>query len=197
MTLNNLAGLKIAHWKVLERAPNAGVSTRWWCKCVCGEKRSVRAAHLMSGASTSCGCVRRPKTKHGAARGDASTYPKKYRTWRSMKARCNNPNDKNASIYFGLLCERWQEFEAFNSDVADPPSDSLTIDRIDNNRGYEPGNVRWVTFAEQHRNQRNCKWITHNGETRLMSDWAKIMGVAPSTMSQRLKKYGSVTLPNR
>lgn len=71
----------------------------------------------------------------------------------------------------------------------------MTIDRIDNNKGYEPGNVRWVPFPEQHRNQRNCKWITHNNETHLLTEWARIMGVRPSTMSARYKKYGTVVRP--
>lgn len=129
--------------------------------------------------------------------GISKNYSRKYRAWRSMKARCNNPRGKDAHIYYGLLCDAWQDFQQFDADVSDPLDTSLTLDRIDNNKGYQPGNVRWVPFSEQHRNQRNCKWITYNNETHLLTEWARLLGVSPSTMSQRYKRHGSVVLPRR
>lgn len=187
----DLTGVRIGRWVVLSRAANVGPSTIWNCRCSCGTERPVRAAHLSSGASKSCGCVRPPR-KHGAATAKPEGFPKKYRTWRSIRARCNNPNHKNAGIYHGKLCDEWQDYRRFAADVPDPPDDSLTIDRIDNEKGYEPGNVRWVSFNEQHRNQRNCKWITYNGQTKLLTEWARELGVSPSTLSGRYKKYGNV-----
>lgn len=183
----DLTGRTVGYWAVLARGENSGSVTRWLCRCVCGTERLVRAGHLASGASTNCGCIRPPK-KHGQAVGKGFT--KKYRTWRSMMARCTNPNHKNASIYYGLMCSEWLEFTNFDKDVPDPPSIDHTIDRIENERGYEPGNVRWVLMAEQHRNQRNCRWIEFNGKRQLLTDWAKELGISASSLHERIKKWG-------
>lgn len=173
-------------WIVICRGANVGTVTRWLCRCLCGTTRLVRAGHLINGASTSCGCNPKP-VRHGQASGK---FTKKYRTWRQVKARCCNPKHKNANIYAGLLCPSWQVFEGFDAGVPDPPGDEYTIDRIDNSKGYEPGNVRWVLMPEQHRNQRNCRWIEHNGKTQLLSDWARDLGVTTSTLHARIKKWG-------
>lgn len=81
-------------------------------------------------------------------------------------------------------------FEQFNRDMPEPPSDAHTIDRIDNSKGYEPGNVRWATMAEQHRNQSNCRWIEFDGRRQLLTDWAKEYGVTIATMAERINKWG-------
>ena len=186
-TFVDLTGRTVGYWAVLARGENSGSVTRWLCRCVCGTERLVRAGHLASGASTNCGCIRPPK-KHGQAVG--KSFTKKYRTWRSMMARCTNPNHKNANIYYGLMCSEWLEFTNFDKDVPAPPSINHTIDRIENERGYEPGNVRWVLMAEQHRNQRNCRWIEFNGKCQLLTDWAKELGISTSSLHERIKKWG-------
>lgn len=185
--LIDLTGSKIGEWVVLRRLPNSGPSTIWECRCICGTVKPVRASHLASGHSVSCGCLPLPARTHGQAAGK---FSKKYRTWRQIKARCCNPNHKNADIYNGLLCTAWMSFEQFDADVPDAPSEAHTIDRIDNSKGYEPGNVRWTTTAEQHRNQSNCRWIKFDGRRQLLTDWAKEYGVAISTMSERIAKWG-------
>ena len=81
-------------------------------------------------------------------------------------------------------------FEQFNRDVPDPPSEAHTIERKDNSKGYEPGNVTWATMAEQHRNQSNCRWIEFEGRRQLLTDWAKEYGVTISTMAERINKWG-------
>ena len=185
---NDLTGKQINYWKVISRASNEGTSTRWHCVCECGTARIVRAAHLATDASKSCGCREPIITSHGQARD--GNFTKKYKTWRSIRARCLNPNHKNANIYNELLYEEWMDFKAFDRDVPAPPVDSLTIDRIENSKGYEPGNVRWVTMAEQHRNQSNCRWIDFGGKTQLMSEWAKEIGITPASLFARIEKYG-------
>ena len=183
----DLSGKHYGLWKVLSRGANTKTRTMWECRCLCGTVRLVQAGHLTSGASISCGCAPRPANKHGQAR---KPFTKKYKTWRYIKARCCNPNHKNANVYSGLLCKRWLDFAAFDADVPDPESDTLTIDRINNTKGYKPGNIRWVAMAEQHRNQSNCRWITFAGRTQLLTDWAREIGIATSTLHERIKKWG-------
>lgn len=194
---NDLTGKKIDFWNVISRAPNEGTATCWNCVCSCGVERIVRASHLSSGASKSCGCRAPVLSTHGEARnGD---FSKKYKTWRSIRARCLDPNNKDADIYNGLLCEEWKDFNNFNRDVPEPSDKSLTIDRIKNERGYEPGNVRWITMAEQHRNQTNNRWIEFNGKKQLLIDWANEIGITSAALSVRIEKYGlelAITTPN-
>ncbi|MCG3177666.1 MAG: hypothetical protein MOGMAGMI_02640 [Candidatus Omnitrophica bacterium] len=183
----DLTGKQFGAWAVTARAPNRGATTMYLCICSCGVEKHVQAGHLTSGASTNCGCIRKP-TKHGGAVGE---FTKKYKTWRQIKARCCNPNHKNATIYNGLLCAQWLDFAQFDADVPEPPNETATIDRIDNAKGYEPGNIRWVSKAEQHRNQRNCRWIEHNGQRQLLTDWAKELGITISTLHERIEKWGT------
>jgi hypothetical protein len=175
-------------WTVISRAPNAGTATCWYCRCVCGVERPVQAAHLVSSASKSCGCRPANIKTHGETRG--GVLKKKYRTWRYIRNRCLNPDNKDADIYFGLLCDEWLVYENFDRDVPDPPDDSYSIDRIKNELGYQPGNVRWVTMAEQHRNQTNNRWIEFNGRTQLLTDWAKELGITDSSLHRRIARHG-------
>lgn len=104
-----------------------------------------------------------------------------YAIWNAMRARCHNPKHKRFSDYGGrgiTVCDRWRDsFEDFLTDVGSRPSSDLTLDRIDNNGNYEPGNVRWVSMAAQAENRRNNVLITFNGRTQIASVWARELGV--------------------
>lgn len=123
------------------------------------------------------------------------TRPKKrdmpeYRWWQNMLNRCRNPITPAYRNYGGrgiAVCERWLTFENFLADIGPRPSPKHTLDRIDNARGYESGNVRWATKAEQMRNTRRNTWITAFGETMCGADWAQRNGLSPGTISTRLK----------
>jgi hypothetical protein len=140
----------------------------WLCVCVCGEERLVLGSNLRRGTSQSCGCLAREKTierstKHGhARRGNVS---KIYTCWSMMKQRCFNPNNKGYRYYGGredgpiTVCKQWrgrEDFPNFFADRGDPP-EGKSLDRINNNDHYRPGNVRWATASEQICNQRHPK----------------------------------------
>lgn len=112
-----------------------------------------------------------------------------YNIWCGIKARCLNPNTAAYPNYGGrgiTLCEKWREFPGFYSDMGDPPPNG-TIERVDNDRGYEPGNCRWASRAEQNRNKRGLHLLTVDGETRSMGSWAEQSGLKVGTIWQRIK----------
>lgn len=113
-----------------------------------------------------------------------------YARWKSMMQRCNNPQATNFKYYGALgvsVCERWRDFALFLLDMGECPSRSMTLDRLDNDKGYEPGNCRWATQAAQNANRSYCVPITHNGTTRNIADWAKEIGVTPNALAMRLR----------
>ena len=119
----------------------------WWCKCDCSKEVEVRGDTLRNGSTKSCGCLRKStKIKHGLS------HTTEYDSWYSLKHRCLNKNDKSYKYYGGrgiTICERWTYFENFLSDIGNKPSPEYSIDRINNNGNYEPGNVKWATMAQQ------------------------------------------------
>lgn len=127
----------------------------WHCSCDCGSKLNVKKAYLTSGDTTSCGCLRREKAaalkkSHGKA-NSGSTYD----IWVLMRQRCNNPKAKGFRYYGGrgiTVCQRWDSFEAFLNDMGERPP-GLTLDRIEADGNYEPGNCRWATWETQNRNK--------------------------------------------
>lgn len=121
------------------------------------------------------------------------TWKGAYDVWIGIKSRCLNPNAPGYQNYGGRgikMCERWQEsYQAFVDDVGDRPSARHTLDRINNDGDYEPGNVRWATYGEQRRNMRNNVWIEWNGERMIAPDWAKRLGISTQSMSYRLRHW--------
>lgn len=157
------------------------------CKCDCGNETNVYSYSLLSGGTKSCGCLK-GRTKRKDGHGLINT--KEYRAWGHMKSRCMNPLDK-AYRYYGArgisVCERWLSFQNFFSDMGMSPSADHSIDRIDNNGNYCPGNCRWATIKEQRRNKRDNRVIDINGVRRPLSEWTEISGINYGTAHNRLR----------
>jgi hypothetical protein len=127
------------------------------------------------------------RTEHGHSKR-GSTSPT-YQTWRNMRSRCENPNVPAYKNYGGrgiAVCERWKSFENFLADMGERP-EGMTIERINNDGNYEPDNCRWSTYLQQGRNRRANKYLTWNGETKAVSEWAEVVGIKDSTIYARLR----------
>lgn len=116
---------------------------------------------------------------------------REYIAWQHMKARCENPRNKDYPNYGArgiCVCKRWRTFENFYYDMG--PANGMTIDRIDFNGNYEPSNCRWVPMSEQAKNTRKVRYIEYDGNRMTVADWARKLGVKPHTISMRLNSYG-------
>lgn len=121
----------------------------WKCKCDCGKESIVVAGSLVTGNTTSCGCVI-PNFKHGGWKKSS------YNTWRAMIRRCTNPLDKDYKRYGAVgitVCPEWMDYTTFAADMGEPEG-SQTLDRIDPYKGYNKGNCRWASVTVQNRNVR-------------------------------------------
>ena len=191
-------GLLVA---VRPTAARRGTSVIWECICDCGNKKLASQAHLRAGTPKSCGCLPNPlppiTIKHGMF-----GHPL-YKTWEGMMARCYNENNKDFYLYGGRgikVCDRWHDPKNFAEDMS-PRPDGHTLDRIDNSRGYSPGNCRWATAMQQHANKRSNKLFTINGETLHQREWCRRYNIPVSTFTNRLNEglepLTALTMPSR
>lgn len=161
MSFIDRTGAVFGRLTVIRRAPNRGRHVYWVCLCACGTVVEVKGDHLKSGATSSCGCFKvertvATKTTHGHARATTVGQSPTYQSWSSMIQRCTNPKKAKWPYYGGrgiTVCDRWHTFVNFLVDMGEKP-EGLTLDCIDNDGNYEPGNVRWATPTEQARNRR-------------------------------------------
>lgn len=146
--------------------------SKWLCTCDCGSQATVATSSLRNANSRSCGCLsvdrtREKFTKHGATRGRVQTA--EYRAWKAMLWRCSPKNQSQKGVYYlrGIdVCAEWREnFPRFLEAVGPKPSAKHSIDRINNDLGYQPGNVRWATRSTQNNNKRSNIIVTFRGET--------------------------------
>lgn len=194
----DLSGRRFGRLLAIERV-RCGSKQRlfWRCRCDCGNECMFTASSLIRGNNKSCGCL---VLKHGHSRVRFRSV--EYATWASMKRRCYNQKQRSYADYGSrgiVVCDGWREsFENFIADMGLKTSSAHEIDRRDNDGNYScghcdqcvanawPANCRWATVEQQQRNSRNNNWLTCNGKTMILTDWARLLGIQPSAIHNRL-----------
>lgn len=163
--------------------------TLWRCRCECGKEKVLPVSSVRSGHTKSCGCYGKEKCKIPKKHG--LSYSHEYKSWSGAKERCINLNNKRYDRYGGrgiIMCDRWaNSFENFFADMGPAPK-GCSIDRIDNDGNYEPSNCRWASNKEQANNTSCVKNVLLFGVKMSCRDAAKILGISPSSITQRTKR---------
>lgn len=190
----NIVGNKYGLLRVESRAENGKCGlVRWNCICECGGRTISFANGLKSGGVTSCGCKRNTTLAKGKyARTHGMHGTKEYDAYYHMRQRCYIKSCSQYKNYGGRgikVCDRWLEnFENFFEDVGKCPSGLHSVDRIDSEGNYEPGNVRWATQKTQQQNRNNNFRINYNGEEKSLAEWCEILSLDYQLIWQRLQK---------
>ena len=204
MPVIDMSGKRFGKLFVLHKTTSKNGMMQWQCICDCGEEKEISGNHLRTGHTTSCGCVQRE-----VASIMGKTTPRKlsdrkherlYHIWKGMRKRCRGYEEHHKKYYASrdiIVCNEWNDYPKFKEwALNNGYSDNLTIDRIDNNGNYEPDNCRWITMFEQASNKRNNRWITVQGISHTLAQWARIIGKSPSNLHHALKQNGVKYLQN-
>lgn len=188
-------GMRFGTLTVIRLLPKkSGEVHRYWeCSCSACGKLKVMASENLNHKLRSCGCLRRSllgraSITHGATIGRKET--REYKSWLSAKARCKSKTNMNYGGRGIKMCHRWWlSFIAFKADMG-PCPEGCTIDRINPDGDYEPGNCRWATIHTQSNNKRNVKQYTHNGRTLTLPQWSREIGVKLDALRARMFLLG-------
>lgn len=162
----------------------------WIFQCDCGRTAKVPSNEVRNGRRISCGCVLYRGDPDHPRRTHGMRHTPEYEVWKSMRARCKNPNDKRYARYGkrGIsVCARWQDFSNFIQDMGPRPSDKHSLERRNNDGDYEPDNCYWGTDFDQGRNKKSNLLITHEGRTQCLSAWAAESSITPQHLRGRLR----------
>lgn len=160
--------------------------------CSCGNEKIAKVYSVVSGGTSSCGCLRSENINRVRRTLHGMTHTPEFRSWSAMISRCTNPNTADYYLYGGrgiAICERWRHsFSNFFSDMGQRPP-GTTLDRRDNDKGYEPANCRWATNEQQQRNKRTVRRVFYQGAEMLLSEACEKAGLSPDLVTNRLA-YG-------
>lgn len=189
----DLTGERFGRLTVIQpEGKNRHGSYMWLCRCDCGTMKVLNSSELRRGNVNSCGCLSRELarerlTKHGYSR------TRIYSEWKKMNGRCRDDNSYNTLKYAkrGIkVCDSWaNDFQAFLDHVSRLPhydEPGYSLDRIDNDGDYEPGNVRWANAVTQANNRSSNVYITYSGETHTMAEWARKLGMSYNKLQWRI-----------
>lgn len=187
-----LIGQRFERLVVLEQAPKGkGTAARWLCRCDCGKEKVCISSHLRGGRIRSCGCLRQETTARLNRTHGLSRRSPEYSCWLNMRNRCKNPLSRDYHNYGGRgisVDPRWDDFTVFLADMGHKPAPRSTIERVDNSRGYEPGNCQWLGRLEQSRNRRSCIYVESQGQHMTLREAAKRAGVPYGTAYHRYRR---------
>ena len=194
----NLLGMKLGRLSVIRPAANNEFNhTTWLCQCDCGVVKTVETNKLCSGTTTSCGCYGKEArirgcTKHGVSGRNGKPEAPEYASWRAMINRCCQPGSSRYRRYGGrgiTVHPEWRHsYLAFVRDMGPKPEPkhAYSLDRIDNNGPYSPGNCRWATMGQQQNNRITNHRMTHNGQSRTLTEWALVAGIPRGAFKRRI-----------
>jgi len=193
MKVKDLTGMRFGRLVAMRQIPQTGKTknARWLCQCDCGAQHEANSSSLLRGLIRSCKCLAHELTSQRTAKHRMSRSVE-WTTWQNMKSRCYNPRETAYHHYGGRgirVCDRWLEsFENFFDDMGIRPSDAHSIDRIDVDGDYSPGNCRWATRSEQAKNRRPESSIEIDGVCNTLTWWADFTGINKQTIHERIKR---------
>ena len=187
-----MAGLVFGRLTVLDYAPVNPKRAHWRCRCSCGNLVTVVGKNLRTGNTASCGCL---KTELDAIRhvthGDTvnGNIAREFRSWSAAKSRCYDASFSSFKHYGGRgirMADEWRHnYAAFLSDMGRCP-EGYSLDRIDTNGDYAPGNCRWATKIQQMNNTRTNRHLTYQGKRQTVAEWSRELGWPVHTLKRRV-----------
>lgn len=165
------------------------------CRCACGKIVVAQGINLRNGNTKSCGCLKlelllKRSMKHGHCRR-LVPHTRAWTAWQSMKARTRHHHQDKSGCYIkkGIkVAPQWERsFPQFLKDMGEPAK-GMTLDRIDNNKGYSPENCRWADRQTQAENRSMAIMVTNGGESRCVAAWCRILKLRPSSIYRRIKR---------
>jgi hypothetical protein len=195
----DITGMRFGKLTAIRQYKYENNRSYWLCQCDCGKESIVDKRSLTGGFTKSCGCLNREVTRtRSITHGESST--RLYNIWVNMRRRCNSLKFERYCKRGISVCNEWNTYEIFRDwALSNGYADNFTIDRIDNDKGYEPSNCRWVTAKEQAYNRSSNRYIEYNGERHTLKEWSEKTGLALTTICERLRRGWSIkdtiTLP--
>lgn len=190
LTGQRFSRLNVIGYAGSRRTPSGQPQAQWWCRCDCGTVKRIRGVALKTGFTRSCGCYKSEVTGR-RRRSHADSNSPEYRTWANMHQRCRCKSGPDFALYAARgirVCERWHNYALFLEDMGRKPTSSHSIDRIDLNGNYDPGNCRWATLIEQANNKRNNLLITYRGRTQTLPMWCRELGISLAAIRSRIDR---------